>query len=330
MQTLPVVVVLGATGTGKSKLAIALARHFNGEIINADSMQGLDIVTNKVTADEQSGVRIMLGVVDPLKRFSVVDFRNRCLPIIDSLRSRQKLPVLVGGTHYYIESVCGMSSWNNQTRETRMHWFWMISWKTWSPVLPTKMFSHHLKTTRKNMIAGYSRTALLNPEVNFADTPSAKLHKLLKIVDPAAADELHPGSLQVYAQHRQTHSELLAANVPRVAEARWADRCGTRTLLLFWLQCDETVLEKRLDARVDQMIEAGLVRELLHFHEQLAGRSLPYTQGISSRSALKSYTTISCCPRKSDTPEHAQLLLQTGIDEIKRRTKHYAEAEPVD
>ncbi|XP_041484459.1 tRNA dimethylallyltransferase-like [Lytechinus variegatus] len=105
----PVVVVLGATGAGKSRLALELGRRFNGEIISADSMQvykGLDIITNKVTPEEQEQCpHHALGIVHPLQRFTVVDFRNRVIPLIDGLVSRGRLPIIVGGTNYYIEAL---------------------------------------------------------------------------------------------------------------------------------------------------------------------------------------------------------------------------------
>nr|XP_054772935.1 tRNA dimethylallyltransferase-like [Lytechinus pictus] len=105
----PVVVVLGATGAGKSRLALELGRRFNGEIISADSMQvykGLDIITNKVTPEEQEQCpHHALGTVHPLQRFTVVDFRNRVIPLIDGLVSRGRLPIIVGGTNYYIEAL---------------------------------------------------------------------------------------------------------------------------------------------------------------------------------------------------------------------------------
>ncbi|KAF2367224.1 tRNA dimethylallyltransferase [Trinorchestia longiramus] len=105
----PIVVILGATGTGKSKLAIEIAQKFNGEIISADSMQvykGLDIITNKVTAEEQSLVKHhLLDFVDPLEDFHIHHFRDRALEVIKQLHGAGKLPVVVGGTHYYIESL---------------------------------------------------------------------------------------------------------------------------------------------------------------------------------------------------------------------------------
>ncbi|XP_050703823.1 tRNA dimethylallyltransferase-like [Eriocheir sinensis] len=106
---LPIIVVLGATGTGKSKLALELATRFKGEIISADSMQvykGLDIITNKVTPEEAAQApHHILGFLDPLSRFTVTDFRNAALPVVERLLAEDKVPVIVGGTNYYIESL---------------------------------------------------------------------------------------------------------------------------------------------------------------------------------------------------------------------------------
>ncbi|CAI0544441.1 unnamed protein product [Linum tenue] len=102
-----VVVIMGATGAGKSKLAIDLAAHFPIEIVNADSMQvyrGLDVITNKVTVDEQKGVpHHLLGTVNPNVEFTAKEFRDSAHPIIDDIRHRDCLPVVVGGTNYYIQ-----------------------------------------------------------------------------------------------------------------------------------------------------------------------------------------------------------------------------------
>ena len=76
----PIVVVLGTTGAGKSKLAIEIAQRFGGEVISADAVQmykGLDIVTNKVSTEERSLVKHhCIDFLHPLTRFNIVDFRN--------------------------------------------------------------------------------------------------------------------------------------------------------------------------------------------------------------------------------------------------------------
>ncbi|RMZ83656.1 hypothetical protein DV738_g986, partial [Chaetothyriales sp. CBS 135597] len=95
----PLITILGATGTGKSALAVSLARRFNGEIINADAMQmyrGLPVITNKISTDEQEGVRHhmldFIGLDEPpwtVKRFVAVAKRE-----IEAIRSRGKLPIV--------------------------------------------------------------------------------------------------------------------------------------------------------------------------------------------------------------------------------------------
>ncbi|OMO72653.1 tRNA isopentenyltransferase [Corchorus olitorius] len=103
-----VVFVMGATATGKSKLSIDLARHFNGEIINSDKIQfykGLDIITNKVTEAEACGVpHYMLGFInDPKVDFTADDFCCHAIASIDAISDKGKLPIVAGGSNSYLE-----------------------------------------------------------------------------------------------------------------------------------------------------------------------------------------------------------------------------------
>ena len=111
-----VVFVIGTTGAGKSKLAVDLALQVEAtlgigcEIINADVMQmfkGLDIITNKVTLEEQRGVpHHLLGFLDAATvDFNVVKFCELAVPLIEDIFSRHRLPIVVGGSHYYVESL---------------------------------------------------------------------------------------------------------------------------------------------------------------------------------------------------------------------------------
>ncbi|KAK3089521.1 hypothetical protein FSP39_004248 [Pinctada imbricata] len=109
-KRVPVVVILGATGSGKSKLALEIAHILKSEIISADSMQiykGLDIVTNKVTREElQQCPHHMIDYVSPLQeKHTIVEFRDKAVPIINNLLQRKILPIIVGGTNYYIEAL---------------------------------------------------------------------------------------------------------------------------------------------------------------------------------------------------------------------------------
>jgi tRNA dimethylallyltransferase len=107
--TRPLVVVVGETASGKSSLAVELAKRFNGEIICADSRtiyKGMDIGTAKPTPQEQAIVRHhLLDLISPDQAFSAADFKLLALQAIDEISGRGKLPIMVGGTGLYIDAV---------------------------------------------------------------------------------------------------------------------------------------------------------------------------------------------------------------------------------
>ncbi|KAF7818300.1 adenylate isopentenyltransferase 3, chloroplastic [Senna tora] len=104
-----VVLVLGATGTGKTRLSIDLATLFPAEIINSDKIQvyeGLDIVTNKITKEEQRTVpHHLLGTQNPNSEFSAANFCDKASLAIETITSRGKLPIIVGGSNSYVEAL---------------------------------------------------------------------------------------------------------------------------------------------------------------------------------------------------------------------------------
>lgn len=104
-----VVIVMGATGTGKSRLAIDLATWFPAEVVNSDKIQvyeGLDIVTNKVTQDECRGVpHHLLGVVDPNADFTAADFSHHASRAVESIVRQDRVPIIAGGSNSFIKSL---------------------------------------------------------------------------------------------------------------------------------------------------------------------------------------------------------------------------------
>jgi len=103
------IVVLGPTSSGKSDIAVQLAKKFNGEVISADSRQvyrGLDIGSGKITKAEMRGVpHYLLDVANPKRQFSVADFKKQADKAIADILSSGKLPILCGGTGFYIQAV---------------------------------------------------------------------------------------------------------------------------------------------------------------------------------------------------------------------------------
>lgn len=105
----PLIILTGPTAVGKTALSIALAKAVDGEIISADSMQvyrHMDIGSAKITREETEGVpHHLIDILEPWEDFHVVEFQRRCKDAIAEIYRRGRMPVLVGGTGFYIQAV---------------------------------------------------------------------------------------------------------------------------------------------------------------------------------------------------------------------------------
>ena len=103
------VVITGPTAVGKTNISIELAKKINGEIISADSIQvykGLDIGSAKITSEEMDGVKhYLIDVLDPTDEFDIYTFKKLAKEAIDDIYAKGKIPIIVGGTGFYIQSV---------------------------------------------------------------------------------------------------------------------------------------------------------------------------------------------------------------------------------
>ena len=309
-RRLPVVVVLGSTGTGKSKLAIELAKRVGGEIISADSMQvykGLDIITNKVTSEEMAECpHHMMDFVSPPKEFSVVEYRNMALPLIYDIKKRGKVPIIVGGTNYYIESLMwdmlidegagtshkvkgnslqtnASSSESDEESEIQKN---IKKRKQIEDRGLKAAFSKNISTvsslaksqqTGSDSFNGITENPdKQNTGVSDCARPSSEnLYERLMALDPAMAEQLHPNdtrkiarSLQVYQQSGIRHSELIFEQQRKSGGNTLGGPLRFDFTCVFWLRCEREILNERLDKRVDRMLEQGLLKELLEFHAE--------------------------------------------------------------
>ncbi len=109
MENKKIIVILGPTASGKTDLSIKLAKKFNGEIVSADSRQvyrGMDIGSGKVTKKEMQGIpHHLLNVANPKRKFSVAQYQKFVLRAIKKIQDKNKIPFLVGGTGFYIQSI---------------------------------------------------------------------------------------------------------------------------------------------------------------------------------------------------------------------------------
>lgn len=105
----PLIIITGPTAVGKTSLSIDIAKEINGEIISADSMQvyrGMDIGTAKIRPEEMCGIKhYLIDEFEPQDEFSVAVFKEKCKSYIEEIYSRKKVPLIVGGTGFYIQAV---------------------------------------------------------------------------------------------------------------------------------------------------------------------------------------------------------------------------------
>lgn len=103
------IIILGPTASGKSDLAVKIAKKINGEVISADSRQvykGMNIGSGKITKKEMKGIpHYLLDVVNPKRKFSVAQYKKMALKIINKIFIKKKIPILCGGTGFYIQAV---------------------------------------------------------------------------------------------------------------------------------------------------------------------------------------------------------------------------------
>ncbi|XP_066992255.2 tRNA dimethylallyltransferase isoform X2 [Anabrus simplex] len=273
--------------------------------------KGMDIITNKVTKEEQAEVpHHMLDLVDPPARFTVVDFRNAALKIMDRLMKQGKVPILVGGTNYYIES---------------------ILWKVL--VSGEKDFIERSGSLED----GQPDTKRVRIESDLEAMDNRDLYRRLQEVDPDMAKRLHPNnrrriirSLQVFEQLGRTHSAVLQEQREVAGGSELGGPLRFPHSCILWLQCKQSVLDERLDSRVDDMIERGLVEELLRFHEKYNQQRIAinveadYTKGIFQSIGFKEFHKYLMLDPSERNSEYAQKLFKEALDQLKLVTRRYS------
>ena len=241
------VVIAGATATGKSALSIALAESIDAEIINADSMQvyrGMDIGTAKITVDERQGIRHhMLDVLDVNQDSTVAWYQSDARAAIDEIHSRGKNVVMVGGTGLYIKAV--------------------IDELNFPDTDPMVRHTLNKEAEQLGIDAMFERLERLDPAAALA-IDRANLRRIIR-------------ALEVI----EITGKPFTANLPRQESVRYPHAQQ------FGLVMDREDLSERIDVRVNSMFEQGLVAEVEKLISEgllqgrTAQRALGYSQVIS-------------------------------------------------
>lgn len=244
----PLVAIVGATGTGKSDLALALAeslaaRGRRAEVVNADAMQlyrGMDIGTAKVPEAERRGVpHHLLDVLEPTEEASVADYQREARASIERLQGEGAIPLLTGGSGLYVASVIQGFDFPPRDPEVRARL-----------------------------------------EAELAEHGTAALHERLARLDPAAAARVDPANGRRVVRALEV-VELAGSFTPGLPEGRppW------QPAIVLALRADREALVPRLDARVRRMWAEGLLDEVAALRPAglgtTAARAIGYAQALA-------------------------------------------------
>ncbi|XP_021716425.1 tRNA dimethylallyltransferase 2-like [Chenopodium quinoa] len=283
-----IVVIMGPTGSGKSKLAIDLATHFPIEIINADSMQvyhSLDVLTNKVTLSEQKEVpHHLLGTISPNVEFTAKDFRDAAIPIIKDILSRNHLPVIVGGTNFYIQAL--VSSF---------------------------LLDDSVEEISDSCLRENSDVANLQKCELFEQGSCDYSYDRLRDLDPVAANRIHPNDHRKIRQYLElfTHSEILPSQLFQGEMTEKWGRLGCNSRYNCCFVCVDAslpVLDRFVDQRVDRMIEAGLLNEVYDIYNM----NTDYTRGLRQAIGVREFEDFLCANISEVRKERNNSFLDTA------------------
>ena len=240
-------IICGATATGKTRLAVDCAKLLNTEIISADSQlvyKGLNVGTAKPTTEEKDGVvHHMIDVASPFENYSVSDYEKAALPIVDSLISRGKTPVICGGTGFYVNSLLYSFSYGN---------------------------------TAANESVRQKLEELLQSDGKEA------LYEKLRSVDPETAEKLHVNdvkrvirALEIFYLTGNKKSEQNDVATPRY------------NYLAVAVDYPREELYERINKRVDIMFENGLIEEVKNLLAQGINENCRCMQAIGYKEILE-------------------------------------------
>ncbi|WP_028399069.1 tRNA (adenosine(37)-N6)-dimethylallyltransferase MiaA [Ectobacillus panaciterrae] len=225
-----VIVIIGPTAVGKTKLSIELAKVLNGEIISGDSMQvyrGMDIGTAKVTSEEMEGIpHYMIDIKEPSEPFSAAEFQTLVRERIHDISKRGKMPIIVGGTGLYIQAV---------------------------------LYDYQFSDVSGDPIYREELEQLAERE------GAEAVFKRLQSIDPESAERIHPNNvrrviraLEIFETTGKTMTESLDEQENKLLY----------DTALIGLTMERAKLYERINKRVDIMMEQGLLEEVKSLYDR--------------------------------------------------------------
>lgn len=227
MKDKNLIIIAGPTASGKSDVAIKLAKCINGEIISADSMQiykYMDIGSAKITKEEMQGIpHYLIDFLMPDESFNVSTYKNMALSKIDDIIKRGKVPIVVGGTGLFIDSI-------------------LYDYKFTDAKVDIEYRNYLSSLAKKN--------------------GNSYVHNLLKDVDNESYKKLYPNDLKRVIRALEVY-KLTGKPISHFNDMK-RDYSVPYDVFYFVLNMDRKELYERINKRVDKMIEKGLLDEVIN------------------------------------------------------------------
>ncbi|KAF8163110.1 tRNA isopentenyltransferase [Crassisporium funariophilum] len=333
----PIVAICGTTGVGKSKLAIDLALHVKrathnsgwrtAKIINADSMQvyrGLDVITNKMPESERQGVEhLMMGFKEPGEQYVVGEWVQDTLRLIDEMHENNILPIVVGGTSYWIQHLMFPNRLiPKETIEVQ---------PPIEPSWPEDLLAS-IATLPPDLLSLLQDLPEEPPSAKLDPDGAFRLHSLLAVLDPVISQRWHWRDtrkvlrcLEIIKETRRRPSNIIAEQSNATTESKPRFRT-----LCFWLYAEPGVLAARLDARVDDMLSQGLLDEIRSLKDiaNVGQATVQASEGPSSSDyTLGIYQSIGYREFCNYLESPTNIALSEALDRMKISTRQYAKRQ---
>jgi len=270
------IILTGPTAVGKSKLSIELAKQIGGEIISADSMQvykHMDIGTDKIKTENMGGVcHYMIDILEPTQDFNVVLFKEKAMEAMDIIYSKNKIPIIVGGTGFYIQALLYDIDFTDTDADMS--------------------YRHELENIAK-------------------EKGDLFLHNMLKEIDEESALAIPKENIKRVVRALEYYKKTGQKISEHNKEQR--EKKSPYDFRYFVLTDDRKVLYDRIEKRIDNMIDEGLVEECKKLKNLGIDKNATSMQGLGYREIF-GYLD-------------GEYDLERAIYLIKRNTRHFAKRQ---
>ncbi len=272
----PLIILAGPTAVGKTEASIELAKAVDGKIISADSMQvyrHMDIGSAKIKPEEMQGVpHYLIDELEPWEDFNVYRFQELAKKYMKEIYEKSKIPILVGGTGFYIQSVL-----------------------------------YDIDFTSTDADNGYREELELLAKEKGAE----HLHYMLQQVDAKSAEEIHVNNvkrvIRALEYYKQTGQPISKHNEE---ERR---KTSPYNFAYFILNDERSTVYERINKRVDQMFNAGLVEEVENLITLGCRRDMVSMQGLGYKEVIDYLS--------------GEISLEEAAQKIKQETRHFAKRQ---